>query len=174
VVTQAAWTTPLKNSPLIEGKFMLKKNSLALILALLTVLMIACQGNATTEILPTEEAAASSDRLILATTTSTENSGLLAYILPDFEAAFDVTVDVVAVGTGQALALGESGDADVLLVHARSREDEFIAEGKKRNKSKEEITSKLDQALAQWDIDNRDHLASYQNTSQIHCKERFS
>ena len=68
-------------------------------------------------------------RLILATTTSTYDSGLLDAILPDFEATYNAEVDVVSVGTGQALALGESGDADVLLVHARAREDAFVAEG---------------------------------------------
>lgn len=69
------------------------------------------------------------DVLRLATTTSTDNSGLLAEILPDFEEKFNAQVDVVAVGTGQAIALGEAGDADVILVHARSREDEFVAAG---------------------------------------------
>ena len=68
-------------------------------------------------------------RLILATTTSTDDSGLLDYILPDFEAKFDAAVDVVAVGTGQALELGANGDADVVLVHARAREDAFVEEG---------------------------------------------
>ncbi|MEM7028069.1 MAG: substrate-binding domain-containing protein [Chloroflexota bacterium] len=68
-------------------------------------------------------------RLVLATTTSTDNSGLLDEILPDFEARFDIDVEVVAVGTGQAIRLGENGDADVLLVHARHREDAFIASG---------------------------------------------
>jgi tungstate transport system substrate-binding protein len=67
--------------------------------------------------------------LMLATTTSTEDSGLLGYILPDFEAKYGVTVDVVGVGTGQALALGMDGNADVLLVHDRAREDTFMAEG---------------------------------------------
>lgn len=67
--------------------------------------------------------------LILATTTSTEDSGLLNYILPDFEQRFGAKVHVIAVGTGQALTLGEDGNADVLLVHARAREDEFIAAG---------------------------------------------
>lgn len=68
-------------------------------------------------------------RLILATTTSTYDSGLLDYILPDFEATYNAEVDVISVGTGQAIALGESGDADVLLVHAREREDAFVEAG---------------------------------------------
>ena len=67
--------------------------------------------------------------LRLATTTSTDDSGLLAAILPDFEENNRVQVNVVAVGTGQAIALGEAGDADVILVHARAREDAFVAEG---------------------------------------------
>jgi tungstate transport system substrate-binding protein len=67
--------------------------------------------------------------LILATTTSTYDSGLLEFILPDFEAEFGAKVDVIAVGTGQAITLGEDGNADVLLVHARSREDAFMADG---------------------------------------------
>lgn len=67
--------------------------------------------------------------LRLATTTSTYDSGLLDSILPDFEAQFGVTVNVVAVGTGQALALGESGDVDVVLVHAPEREEAFVAAG---------------------------------------------
>ena len=67
--------------------------------------------------------------LRLATTTSTYNSGLLDAILPEFKDQFNVRVDVIAVGTGQAIKLGESGDADVILVHARSREDQFLAEG---------------------------------------------
>jgi tungstate transport system substrate-binding protein len=68
-------------------------------------------------------------RLILATTTSTRDAGLLDYILPDFEAKYNVSVEVVAVGTGQALQLGTKGDADVELVHARAQEDAFVAAG---------------------------------------------
>ncbi len=67
--------------------------------------------------------------LRLATTTSTADSGLLDAILPVFEKANNARVDVVAVGTGQAIELGEAGDADVILVHARAREDAFVAEG---------------------------------------------
>ncbi|MBN1661581.1 MAG: substrate-binding domain-containing protein [Anaerolineae bacterium] len=78
---------------------------------------------------PTAEPAAEGGRLILATTTSTQDSGLLDVILPDFEAQAGVPVEVIAVGTGQAIELGEAGDADVLLVHARSREDAFMDAG---------------------------------------------
>jgi tungstate transport system substrate-binding protein len=67
--------------------------------------------------------------LTLATTTSTYDSGLLDFILPDFEEEFGVTVDVISVGTGAALELGENGDADVVLVHARAREDAFVEAG---------------------------------------------
>jgi tungstate transport system substrate-binding protein len=70
------------------------------------------------------------DRFItLSSTTSTQDSGLFDHILPRFKAASGIDVHVVAVGTGQALALGERGDADALLVHDRPGEDEFVAEG---------------------------------------------
>jgi len=69
------------------------------------------------------------EHLRLATTTSTENSGLLAVLLPPFEQANDCQVDVIAVGTGKAIKLGETGDVDVVLVHARKLEDKFVAEG---------------------------------------------
>ncbi|MFZ5918076.1 MAG: substrate-binding domain-containing protein [Chloroflexota bacterium] len=68
-------------------------------------------------------------KLILATTTSTQDSGLLDYILPDYQDAYNVQIEVVAVGTGQAITLGEDGNADVLLVHARAKEDAFMADG---------------------------------------------
>ncbi len=73
--------------------------------------------------------AADAGRLRLSTTTSTENSGLLLVLLPPFEAKTGLKVDVIAVGTGQALKLGEAGDVDVSLVHARELEDQFIASG---------------------------------------------
>jgi tungstate transport system substrate-binding protein len=70
------------------------------------------------------------DRFItLASTTSTEQSGLFDYILPLFQRESGVTVRVVAVGTGQALAIGARGDADALLVHDRSGENKFVADG---------------------------------------------
>ena len=67
--------------------------------------------------------------LRLATTTSTQDSGLLEAILPAFERACACKVSVIAVGTGQAIEIGRRGDADVLLVHARKLEDQFVAEG---------------------------------------------
>ncbi len=67
--------------------------------------------------------------LRLATTTSTDNSGLLDYLLPDFEAQCGCRVDVIAVGTGKALRLGKNGDVDVVLVHDREREEEFLEQG---------------------------------------------
>lgn len=65
----------------------------------------------------------------LATTTSTENSGLLDSILPVFEQASGYRVHVIAVGTGKALRMGRDGDVDIVLVHARSAEDEFLNSG---------------------------------------------
>jgi len=65
----------------------------------------------------------------LSTTTSTENSGLLAYLLPAFEARTNSKVHVISVGTGKALELSKNGDVDVTLVHARAAEDKFVAEG---------------------------------------------
>ncbi|PLY01003.1 MAG: tungsten ABC transporter substrate-binding protein [Desulfuromonas sp.] len=75
------------------------------------------------------KAVADSQILRLATTTSTENSGLLAYLLPPFEEMANCRVDVIAVGTGRALKLGETGDVDVVLVHARQKEEAFVAAG---------------------------------------------
>jgi tungstate transport system substrate-binding protein len=67
--------------------------------------------------------------ITLSSTTSTQDSGLFGHILPIFTAASGITVHVVAVGTGQALAIGARGDADALLVHDRVGEDKFVADG---------------------------------------------
>ena len=74
-------------------------------------------------------ACGSDDDLILATTTSTDDSGLLDVLLPLFEEESGYHVKLIAVGTGRALEMGRRGDADVLLVHAPSAEEEFVAEG---------------------------------------------
>jgi tungstate transport system substrate-binding protein len=76
-----------------------------------------------------EPVASEPERLRLATTTSTENSGLLAELLPPFEEEHNVIVDVVAVGTGAALELGRNGDVDLVMVHAPGLEREFVEEG---------------------------------------------
>jgi len=73
--------------------------------------------------------AGAEERLKMSTTTSTQDSGLLKVLLPPFEKKNNVKVDVIAVGTGQALKLGEAGDVDVVFVHARKLEDKFVADG---------------------------------------------
>ena len=67
--------------------------------------------------------------ILLASTTSTENSGLFEHLLPIFHRASGIEVRVVAVGTGQALRLGRNGDVDVLLVHHRASEVGFVRQG---------------------------------------------
>jgi tungstate transport system substrate-binding protein len=75
-------------------------------------------------------AATAADRFItLASTTSTEQSGLFKHLLPLFEQKTGIEVRVVAVGTGQALKLAENGDADAVLVHDRKGEDKLVADG---------------------------------------------
>ena len=69
------------------------------------------------------------ERLRLATTTSTDNSGLLAVLHPPFEKQHGVKIDVIAVGTGKALKLGENGDVDVVMVHAPAAEKQFVDAG---------------------------------------------
>ena len=67
--------------------------------------------------------------IILATTTSTKDSGLLDFILPDFTAKTGWEVDVISVGSGEAMAMGENGEADVLLVHSPAAEQAFVEAG---------------------------------------------
>ena len=69
------------------------------------------------------------ETLILATTTSTYDSGLLDVLLPPFEERYNVRVKVISVGTGAAIRMGEAGDADIILIHHREGEDKFVAEG---------------------------------------------
>jgi tungstate transport system substrate-binding protein len=67
--------------------------------------------------------------ITVASTTSTQNSGLFGYLLPRFTAASGIEVNVVAVGTGQAIRIARNGDADVLLVHHEASERKFVADG---------------------------------------------
>jgi tungstate transport system substrate-binding protein len=75
------------------------------------------------------EARAGERFITVASTTSTENSGLFAHLLPQFTAASGIAVRVVAVGTGQAVKLARNGDADVLFVHHKPSEQAFVADG---------------------------------------------
>jgi len=88
---------------------------MALLAALAILMAVGCGGGG--------------EEVILATTTSTYDSGLLDTLVPDFEKQTDYEVKIIAVGTGQALAMGERGDADVLLVHAPSSEMELVESG---------------------------------------------
>ncbi len=86
-------------------------------LLILILVFIACTQQAQNKV------------VILATTTSTENSGLLEYLLPEFQADSGLEVRVIAVGTGKALRMGEEGDVDLVMVHAKPAEVEFVAAG---------------------------------------------
>src|SRR3989339_555330 len=79
--------------------------------------------------LPASAAGPAQKNLILATTTSTQDSGLLDVLIPMFEKKTGYFVKTIAVGSGQAMAMGQKGEADVLLVHSPEAEKKFIAEG---------------------------------------------
>ena len=75
------------------------------------------------------------EKLRMATTTSTQDSGLLDYMLPTFESKYNCRVDVIAVGSGQALEMGKRGDVDVLLVHSPFAEQTFVSGGYGTNRT---------------------------------------
>ncbi|WP_346906348.1 substrate-binding domain-containing protein [Faecalicatena orotica] len=119
----------------------MKKKVLAvLVAAVMCVSLAACGGNgeekkeekketkaATEE--QKEEKAGDKGRLMMATTTSTEDTGLLDYLKPIFKEDTGWDLEWNAVGTGEALKMGENGDVDVVLVHAKASEEEFVANG---------------------------------------------
>jgi tungstate transport system substrate-binding protein len=72
--------------------------------------------------------------IVVASTTSTQDSGLFEYLLPIFKKRSGITVKVIALGTGQALDVGRRGDADVVFVHAKSEEVKFVAQGESLNR----------------------------------------
>lgn len=90
-------------------------------------LALSCVGFAATVF--STSVAAQSASIVMASTTSTEQSGLFAHLLPDFKKAHGIDVKVVALGTGQAIDMARRGDADVLFVHDRVAEDKFVADG---------------------------------------------
>ena len=98
-------------------------------------LMAACGGSRTPD---SATAVAAKGTLRLATTTSTKDSGLLADIIPDFEKKSGWKVEVISVGSGEAMKLGENGEADVLLVHSPAAENAFVEGGHA------DITGRLD------------------------------
>lgn len=102
---------------------------LAAVLAITLVLAIALAGCEETKTETQKTVTKPPTNMILATTTSTADTGLLDYLLPIFEKKYNVKVKPIAVGTGEAIAMGERGEADVLLVHSRAKEDAFMAAG---------------------------------------------
>ncbi len=79
--------------------------------------------------MPTADLPVKGSTMVLASTTSTQDTGLFDVLIPAFDKKYGVVTKVVAVGSGEAIAMGERGDADVLLVHSRAAEDKFLADG---------------------------------------------
>jgi tungstate transport system substrate-binding protein len=93
---------------------------------MLRILAIATACLALANVVPAQ---AQDNSIVVASTTSTQDSGLFSHILPTFKEKTGIDVKVVAQGTGQALETGRRGDADVVFVHAKSQEEKFVAEG---------------------------------------------
>ena len=108
---------PLNSSPSLGMKLLRRRLVAAAVLCVAAVLpgLAAAQDAAKS--------------IVMASTTSTEQSGLFAHLLPSFKAASGIEVRVVAVGTGQALDMARRGDADVVFVHDQVAEEKFVAEG---------------------------------------------
>jgi tungstate transport system substrate-binding protein len=105
------------------------KSNLFLVFGLLIVFALMLGACAPATPVPTELPARTNPNLILATTTSTQDSGLLDVLIPLFETETGYKVQTVAVGSGQAMKMGEAGNADVLLVHAPASEVTFMENG---------------------------------------------
>ena len=111
------------NSKRIGDRSLIKNLKLSFVCVILLAILISfnlflvsCKKNTDTEV-------------ILATTTSTYDSGLLDELLPAFKEVIGYKVKPIAVGTGEAITMGERGEVDVILVHARAAEDKFVSEG---------------------------------------------
>lgn len=103
---------------------------LSVLLFMFSILLSACSSSQPSTQAPAQPSAPEAKKgIILSTTTSTQDSGLLDYLLPEFTKDTGYDVKVVAVGTGQALKMGEDGEADVLLVHAKASEEAFVKAG---------------------------------------------
>jgi tungstate transport system substrate-binding protein len=123
-MTQSLMTQSLVAQNLTRNMMMFKP-----FFRLLLTVLIACLAFALPGMTGADIAGAADKSIIVASTTSTQNSGLLDYLLPKFTNDTGIEVHLVAVGTGQAILLGERGDADVLLVHDKASELKFVAEG---------------------------------------------
>ena len=102
-----------------------KKLIVLLLSAVMVFALTACGGSGDSG----EEAPADNGVLLMATTTSTEDTGLLDYLQPLFKEATGYDLQWTAVGTGEALKMGEDGQVDIVLVHAKASEEEFVANG---------------------------------------------
>lgn len=120
----------------------MKRMCLIIILTLMIAVFAGCSARVAKEVfVPMDEKPAagsdggkenqqpSASSIILSTTTSTRDSGLLDYLLPIFEKDTNIQVKMIAVGTGKAMQMGKDGETDVLLVHAKSSEEQFVKEG---------------------------------------------
>lgn len=112
----------------------MKKRVFTLTMVVMLVLSLMLTGCAANQPIPTpaptqEAPVVEKKEVILSTTTSTQDSGLLDFILPVFTEETGYEIKVIAVGTGQALKMGEDGEADVLLVHAKASEVAFVEAG---------------------------------------------
>lgn len=112
-----------------DGEKIMKfsKKILTSALAVLTAVSITACGNNTDKQVKQND-------LILATTTSTQDSGLLEYLLPEFTKDTGIKVKTIAVGTGKAIKMGEEGESDVLLVHDTKSENKFVKDGNSKER----------------------------------------
>ncbi|MEW9051798.1 MAG: substrate-binding domain-containing protein [Neobacillus sp.] len=118
---------------------MVKNRIFATLFVFMLLILSACGNSDTKQADATDQKSepnAEPTELILATTTSTQDSGLLDVLIPIFEEDHNVKVKTIAVGTGQALEMGTKGEADVLLVHAPKAEEEIVASGDAINRKR--------------------------------------
>lgn len=112
-----------------------RKQIISLILALMMILSLSACGETQkkveekTETEQSKETKAKGEKLMMATTTSTADTGLLDYLAPIFLEDTGIKLEWTSVGTGEALKMGENGDVDIVLVHAKASEEKFVADG---------------------------------------------
>ena len=112
------------------------KKLFSILLVLMLALVTGCSDSDSAANEPEKSSKEEKTDLILATTTSTQDSGLLDVLKPEFEEKYNFNLKIIAVGTGQALEMGTRGEADVLLVHAPAAEEELVKSGDAINRQK--------------------------------------